>query len=486
MQSNKEHSTNMHPMPQSEVSLGEKAAYSDTTGRQAKKGQITALDYLCLHRDKHVRVVMGPTGFGKSFIAMALAEKGTVIIVSDNVQLAQYAASYPEINVLKGKAHYDDRSEYEDAKLRLWQGDVTITNIHAWVTFKKYGSRGLYDSLGPSFATRLIIIDEFHKLEGTLIGMESGTFTRRSYPALPLCDNIHILLGFFRSILTVLKYSRDNDSMTEEEEEKCNHEIYKFQAVINGLDGSSSDYVIDVQKSQLVVTRYAPSDEIVNLFKSVPKVLLMSATPRPGDIKYFTSAPIRYNAPSDIPKGQRQIKYVSTPYTLTYKTELALLKPYIDKILVKHAGQNGVIHVPYFRQMDFRIMYPHFLYHSPQDKAQVLHQFKTSGGIMVASGCAEGIDLVDDECRFQIIPWMLKPSLGDLWVQSRRAKKGGQTWYDWEVLTTFAQMAGRSTRGVNDWSTVYTFDVTLYKLYSKYQKEIWKWFSEALVLYSRN
>lgn len=485
----KEFETPMQALPCDKNKAGgkrTKTKYSDGTNRKAKPVQIKTLDFMEENKDRHIKVLMGPTGVGKSFVALAMAKKGTVIVVSDNVQLDQYAERYPEVNILRGKAHYAHDIDYLEAKERLWAGDVTITNIHAWVTFRKYGSRSMYEEYGPRFETRLIIIDEFHRLEGALIGMESGTFIKKSYPGLPLTDNVVQLVDFFRSILSVLRSNLENNTMTLEDEEKLQNEIYKFEGVVYGLDGSSSDYVIDPQKDRVVVTRYEPSQDILRLFKEVPRVVLMTATPRPFDIAYFTSAPARFDAPSDIPRKQREIKYVSTPLTMTWKTKVEDVVPHIDKILENHKGQNGVIHVPYHRQEAFEEHYPNFLYHNTANKAQVLAYFKENGGIFVASGCAEGIDFMDDECRFQIIPWMLKPSLGDLWVKSRRAKKGGQTWYDWEVLTTFAQMAGRSTRGPTDWSTVYTFDVTLYKLYTRYKRELWPWFKQALVLYSRN
>ena len=260
---------------------------------------------------------------------------------------------------------------------------------------------------------------------------------------------------------------------------------YKLGSIITGLSDSVEEYVIDPDNKYKTVrvTRFAPSKEIMSAFQSC-QVIAMSATPRPQDIKLLGRKPIRLDLVSEIPVKHRQVFRVPVPFKMNWQTKFEDIKPYIDKILLKHKGQNGVIHCTYSKQQEFERYYPDFIYHtSGKSKDDALDRFKRDGGILVASGCSEGIDLPGDLCRFQIIPWMVKPNIGDLWVKHRMAKKDGREWYSWEVLTTFAQMAGRSTRSSRDMSTVYTLDPYIVNIFSAYHKSIWKWFADALILY---
>lgn len=429
---------------------------------------------------------MAPTGAGKSFIAVSQAKKGTVILVSDNVQLKQYQRDYPDLNYLMGKDLFASEEEYDIATERLWQGDVTVANYHAWFMFQLY-TRALFTRLKKEkgVGTSLLIADEFHRLRDMLIQMGSGSFTRRKYPNLPITPNPAILIEYFR------QKSRELSNAVEEATDPeirrdLKNEWYSVNKVVATLNEGTNHYVLEVVKNtKVTVTRYDPDPELVATMLRVPRIILMSATPRPSDIALFGHNVAVYNAKADIPATQRPVHFVHTPYQVSSKTTTRELKPYIDSVLLRHRGQNGVIHLTYGKQEEFRKSYPNFIYHTPDTKDDSLQMFKDQGGILVASGCAEGIDLPGDLCRFQIIPWMLKPNLGDLWVKSRLAKRDGQEWYDWQTLLTFAQMAGRSTRNPDDWSSVYTFDPAIKKLFLRYQTSMWPWFKDALHLFTK-
>jgi Rad3-related DNA helicase len=449
--------------------------YSDGSDRQAKPQQIAALDWLSRTEETHVRVILGPTGAGKSFLAMARAKPGTVILVPDNIQLDQYMANYKHINRLKGREHYEDEDEYKEAKLRLWRGDITVTNLHSWYFFQKF----YYSDLYPRGPFNQLIIDEFHNAVNQLRDMNSGMFTRKRFPDLPLTDNPRELIQFFGKATARLQAEIAEESRLDKKI-KLVREKERIALIREGFERSSSDYVVDVQPMGVSLKRYEPDDEILVHYTSAPRIILMSATPRPSDCRLFSKNAKVFEMASDIPVSHREIIYVSSGYQMNKDTTVAEIKPAIQDILKKHRGQNGVIHVPYWRQEEFRKHFPDFIYHDQRTKSKALAHFKKHGGVLVASGCSEGIDLPDDQCRFQIIPWVIKPSLGDLWVRCRQAKADGQQWYEWEALVTFAQMAGRSTRGPSDFSTVYTFDPYIYRLYQKYKRDLWSWFSKAL------
>ena len=470
-------------MSSREDQLGE--GYSDGTQKEPRKNQVKAIDWLRTNSKAQVRVITAPTGAGKSFIArnqtMAM---GTVIIVPDNVQMAQYVYSYPDLNFVKGKFHYDSESDYYEAKRLLWQGHPTVINIHSWVFWRRFGSFSADVEWGEKHPTNLLVIDEFHNLHSTLIGMESGTFTRRSHPNLPITDQVTVLVSFFKRERQHLKEALNDTDRDDPSYEELIFKSYQVSAIITGLSDNVEEYVIDPDpKFKCVrVTRFSPSDDILAPFQFC-KVIAMSATPRPQDIKLLGENPLQLDLPSEIPAKNRLVYRVPVPFKMNWQTKVEEIKPYLDELLIKHKGQNGVIHCTYAKQYEFERHYPDFIYHTSKTKDAALARFKRDGGILVASGCSMGIDLPHDEARFQVIPWMVKPNIGNLWVKHRMAKRDGREWYNWEVLTTFAQMAGRSTRSETDMSTVYTFDPYIVKIHKSYHKRIWPWFKAALRLY---
>jgi Rad3-related DNA helicase len=102
----------------------------------------------------------------------------------------------------------------------------------------------------------------------------------------------------------------------------------------------------------------------------------------------------------------------------------------------------------------------------------VLEQFKTRGGIWIASGCAEGIDLPGDLCRVNIIPILLYSNPYSPLVKKQLALPLGHLKYELHTIKIFIQQCGRSTRNESDYSTIYVGDTRLPGLIAKNIKYI--------------
>jgi Rad3-related DNA helicase len=402
-----------------------------------------------------------------------------VIIIPDNNLLDQYAATYPDLNVFKGAEHYASREDYQEAKKKLWQGAPTLTNPLAWYYYKKF----YYNAEFTEYSTRLIILDEFHKIEDQLRGVSGGQFSERQYPNLPNTEDPHQLIKFLDQ--AAAKKQSELQRANEAEEIRIRRELERLHTVSEGLRTASAEYVTentrDKHRKRLVkITRHDVDPAVLQDFCGATPMVLMSATPRPTDIALFSNNAVKYVMPSEIPVANRKLVYEHIGIRMNKDTNVLRVKQEIDKILAKHPGQNAVIHLPYWRQPAFAQLYPHAITHQSWNKGDAIAEFKRDGGLLLASGCAEGIDLPGSQCRVQIIPWMLRPSLGDKWVKSRKGFKGGREWYDWNVMLTLAQMTGRSTRGKDDFSVTYTFDPGLRDLYVKYKNDLWSWFRGAI------
>ncbi len=156
--------------------------------------------------------------------------------------------------------------------------------------------------------------------------------------------------------------------------------------------------------------------------------------------------------PSPIPKQQRQVLYRPSGFKMNYQTEVTDIVRYIKGILADYPGQNTMIHVSYSWAVKLKPFFPNALSNTPETKTKVLEQFKKQGGIWIAAGCAEGLDLPDDLCRLTIIPLIVLGNPTDPLVKKQMALPGGRLRYEMQAIKTVIQQSGRSTRHEGDYS----------------------------------
>jgi len=75
----------------------------------------------------------------------------------------------------------------------------------------------------------------------------------------------------------------------------------------------------------------------------------------------------------------------------------------------------------------------------------------------------EGVDLVDEASRFQIICKIPYPYLGDKLVKKRMNK--WKWWYPLQTTKTIVQSVGRSIRSETDFAVTYILDGDFSKFY---------------------
>ena len=91
------------------------------------------------------------------------------------------------------------------------------------------------------------------------------------------------------------------------------------------------------------------------------------------------------------------------------------------------------------------------------EKSTVLINFNDSKNyVLLGPSLLEGLDLKDDESRFQVFAKVPFPSLADRYV---KAKMGvSREWYDWKSIVAILQGIGRSIRNDEDWAVTYFLD----------------------------
>jgi Rad3-related DNA helicase len=89
-----------------------------------------------------------------------------------------------------------------------------------------------------------------------------------------------------------------------------------------------------------------------------------------------------------------------------------------------------------------------------------------------------GLDLKDDQSRFQIVVKIPYPSRADRWIETKRKLDGGK-WYNWQTALRLVQCCGRSIRSKDDWAKTYILD----SAFSRFIREnkLPAWFREGII-----
>jgi Rad3-related DNA helicase len=255
-----------------------------------------------------------------------------------------------------------------------------------------------------------------------------------------------------------------------------------------GLTEDPQNYSIWIEKRKhdrfLNIRPIRPPRFVVNRLLSAHKIILMSGTIAKSDVQdLFGGDQYRYlDLPSPIPVAARPVLVRPTPFRMNYETPPTKIAAAIEKVIDMNPGRNTLVHVTYAMAQQ---LLPHFtkpvLVNTKESKADVLEEFKVNGGILIAAGMSDGIDLPGDLCRLNIIPKMLFANIKDPTVAKRRAMEDGQEWYSVKTLMKVVQQTGRSTRGESDYSKTYILDPMFVDLVRRYGNRLPKSFVESLI-----
>lgn len=481
----------------------------DGSGRKPRKSQIDGLQWLSDNWHKSDRFcINAPVGSGKSAMARAIARitRGHVITPS-NLLINQYIADYPHVNFLKGKTHYQcqwgvscsdwqdvagqpacETCPYKECKTAAIRGEPTFFN-----PMSLYYTATHRDWEEP----QVLIVDEAHQLNSMML-MLSGAKLRKSvfkYPTNSTSELVLIpwLADQISRYQKLALFHKDDASKLKE----VTDELQSLRMTHAGLSENAQNYAIFTEKGVyrgrpeefLNLKPLRPPQFIINRILQGRKIILMSGTLVESDIKdLFNEKSYLYlDLPSPIPKENRAISYAPVGFKLNRSTDPAIVVRAIESIVAQYPERNTIIHVSYSNS---KRLAPHFilpiLVNDQKNKDKVLAKFKAEGGIFLAAGCAEGIDLKDDLCRLNIIPQLSFPNLLDCVVKKRKALADGAVWYALETLKTTIQQAGRSTRGIDDHSITvimdpnfgWVFRMVKHKLPQSF-KEVIKWGTSA-------
>ena len=449
-----------------------------------------------------------PTGVGKSWLATAIQRPtNAAIIVPSNILMDYtYCHTYPWVNALKGKTHYTCKTTPEfncaEAQEVLKQDACDGCPYTAARRAAICGAATFYNPMSLFYAQRVpnftrpsvIIVDEAHQLKDMLLLISGKSFRKGKYDYPETTSEVEIILWLKKQVAIV---SRLLDLALEEHDmdkvKELSKELDGLWNTCKGLEESPQNYSIHISEGlhrgkpefYLNVTPIEPPRFLVNALLDCDKLILMSATLSHIDIKALVGGkPYRYiDMPSPIPVANRTIFYRPTKFEMNYRTNPEHIVKYLEALLAEpeNKGLNTIIHVSYglARKLKEFFTIP-IITHEQADKNDAFEFFKAEGGVFLASGFAEGIDLKDDLCRLNIIPVISKMNVFDPPVKKRMAWADGKRWYACEQIKTLVQQAGRSTRHEKDKSRIIVCDPAFPRLIIANSKDVPKSFNEAI------
>lgn len=399
--------------------------------------------------------------------------------------------------------------EYSQALNKAAQSPLVSFNSAALMAFINHTSK--FDK------RNLIVLDECHGIGSAITNFVELTLSGQSLEDVEIQDLPDYSApedydGFvdqvFTATVAVLRPLIAKDELDEYEQRR----MEKLEAMLKKLmvyrtinkrgENEPSNMAVEKiyhqQNKRLDKVTFKPVkvDKIAHeyLFQYADKIIMMSATLNFDIMLQTLGIPLEQaqciRVSSPFPKENRPI-YRNYVGRLNYKNIEQLTPRLIEAIraiMTHHGDQKGIIHgVSYklckalnegLRGTD-RILFPS----SSAEQRDVLDaHFKTKNPtVLLSPSMTEGIDLVGDLSRFQILVKMPYPSLGDPLVQQRMLLY--QSYYAVQTGLTLVQAYGRSVRSATDSCITYILDGQFESFLQQNENVLPPWFVEAIVGY---
>lgn len=466
----------------------------DDTGRQPRDEQEEFLQFVSSSWHK-TQAIAGTIacGVGKSAILRAIMlEHGACAITANNLLIAQMADVYPTMNYLIGKKHYKcvkqpeltcedmwrlrqhtncGQCEYSRSRHRALQGkEPTLYNAISY----------FYTQQDPRWIQpKVLVVDEADKLIEMLMLLVGETFGK-NYRTPQGMDLMQAADWLKEKEEEVGKITIATDDFKE---------AIRYQGIWDriarvraGILANPSEFSHTYnEKRELVIFPIRPPRLLFDQLLRADKLILMSATLYKEDIERLTTRPYEHiEVANPVDEARRRIVIKASPEPFNATTEPSAIAGWIIKQLQEYTGRNTIIHVTYEMGKKLKKFFPDAWINTKDDKGDILKQFKLKGGVWLASGCAEGIDLPDDICTLNIIPVLPRPNIGDPVIMRRISLPGGQDDYEIGVIKQVQQMAGRTTRHSEDYSLTVLSDKRFLNLISKHEDKLPKSFLEQV------
>ena len=501
-----------------------------------RTGQREALDAAraAFADGRRVVVVEAPTGSGKSGIAVALAReaRSAYLLTAQKVLQDQYQRDFEDLALLKGRANYACEVApthaaaapclvgrtypecaacgYFRAKDRALAAPRALLNYAYFLHELNYAG-----GFGPR---ELLVLDEAHNAEAMLMGFvqaqvgdaqlaRAGLDLR--LPGFPETEALFAFAEEARPRLAARARELDLELDAGGLPPDLELDALRVRQWLDGavrrlgwLCDSRDDGVPWVVEHRLDAhgasvtfkpVSVAPfADEL--LFGHAEQALLLSAT---------VLDPATFLRGLGVPPEEAAVVQVASTFPperrpLVLRPVARLTRHHLDRdlprltheireILRDHDAEKGVVHAHSYRiaaavvsalPPDLRARVVTHRDAAGREAALEAHLTRPEPTVLVSPSMTEGLDLVGDLARWQVICKLPYPYLGDPQVAARRVEEPG--WYEWRTCLTLVQAYGRAVRSEDDHAVTYLLDADAPGFLQRQSGRLPAWFKAAL------
>ena len=265
--------------------------------------------------------------------------------------------------------------------------------------------------------------------------------------------------------------------------------VNRLENYIYNLSLKNVEWVFNMDNNGIYWKPYSPAPFVENLWNTFNHIILSSATffDIPEYLKDLGLDKVDYeiiNVESTFDPEKGAI--ISIPGIFlnmkNFDTNISKVVNNIDKILEDHKNEKGIIHCHTYKYQ-YEILKrsknkDRFIVHNSQNRQTILDDFLNSNDnkVLLSVNMGEGIDLIDDKSRFQILVKAPYPYRGDPWINLHYERS--KRWYKQQTIIEIMQTCGRIIRSKDDWGITYLIDSNILSLLN--QSDIPEWFMDRL------
>ena len=362
----------------------------------------------------------------------------------------------------------------------------------------------------------LMIIDECHNIEPQLLDFVSFSITDQHLSNhgifIPELDHAYEYKVWMEdSKIHEVLYDRIKQARADENtklEDELARVLKKYKMFMEHMEDKEAEWICEYDQTStskgeighrkltlkpVFAQRFAHQ----LLFKYSKCIVMMSATVLDVNVMCRSLGIDRkhvaaYRVKNRFPKENRPIKIIPVAKMTGGKQRMGEWGPplvnKVNQLVRQHKGEKGIIHTHNFAIMDYLLRrcdedVKKRLIHqrSFRDKKEMLAAHAANGGdsVMIAA-MHEGIDLVGDLSRFQIICKVPYANCFDDEQLARRVEID-RDYYTWLTALKLVQSYGRSVRSEDDYAMTYILDESIYKFMNDAKKMLPGWFKEAII-----
>jgi len=466
-----------------------------------------------------------PTGAGKSPVAIAAAAHvgSAHYVTSQNILSDQIVNDFGHLGIdrIKGKANYECRSHancaigtqvngsfcaecpYRIAKEAYMRSAIGTTNYSYILTEAMYAKELL--------PRKLLVLDEAHNIESEILSLTDieiapATIKHLNLSRVPyfrVNEESMIRQWLNKTFMVQLEHrletlkARPSSSLTKLElAEVSTLNKLKSNITLYLESDRPEDWLAWSQDDKLLIRPLDCSSFARDfLFAGAEHILMMSATILDHSTFARTLGIPRdkinsLSLPSDFDPKNRRIVFWPTG-SMSYATKMATLPRMAQRtsaILDRFSAVKGVVHTHTYQINDYLVerlstgehssrIITHTGAPGSREAALQQHFLSPEPTVLFSPSMAEGVDLVDDLSRFQIIVKVPYPLLD---TYNRARMERDPKWYALKTAVKLTQSTGRSVRNHNDYAWTGILDSDFYQFLLSNTDILPPWWRESV------